>query len=159
MDANYIRFFGKTLFKFLCDYYWRIETRGLKYVPRKGPGILVGMHRGFMPWDGIMALHQLVEKTGRIPRFLTHPGLLKFPFICNFVRKLGGVVACQESAARVLESGELLGVFPEGVQGAFTPRSEEHTSELQSRLHLVCRLLLEKKKKNKSRPISKRRIA
>src|SRR5205809_4822419 len=27
-----------------------------------------------------------------------------------------------------------------------SPRSEEHTSELQSRLHLVCRLLLEKKK-------------
>src|SRR2546429_756245 len=30
------------------------------------------------------------------------------------------------------------------------PRSEEHTSELQSRLHLVCRLLLEKKKHNSS---------
>src|SRR3989449_2861231 len=30
-------------------------------------------------------------------------------------------------------------------------RSEEHTSELQSRLHLVCRLLLEKKKKPKRR--------
>src|SRR2546422_7111511 len=30
---------------------------------------------------------------------------------------------------------------------ATTGRSEEHTSELQSRLHLVCRLLLEKKKK------------
>src|SRR2546422_6482177 len=29
-------------------------------------------------------------------------------------------------------------------------RSEEHTSELQSRLHLVCRLLLEKKKKTKT---------
>src|SRR6185503_20488278 len=29
----------------------------------------------------------------------------------------------------------------------WSPRSEEHTSELQSRLHLVCRLLLEKKKK------------
>src|SRR3990172_11440346 len=29
------------------------------------------------------------------------------------------------------------------------PRSEEHTSELQSRLHLVCRLLLEKKKKKR----------
>src|SRR2546429_5550679 len=42
-----------------------------------------------------------------------------------------------------------------GVSLAFAPmvflggvwRSEEHTSELQSRLHLVCRLLLEKKKK------------
>src|SRR2546429_719815 len=32
-------------------------------------------------------------------------------------------------------------------------RSEEHTSELQSRLHLVCRLLLEKKKKN-PRPVA-----
>src|SRR2546429_6666713 len=32
------------------------------------------------------------------------------------------------------------------VVGAIEKRSEEHTSELQSRLHLVCRLLLEKKK-------------
>src|SRR2546429_2880020 len=31
--------------------------------------------------------------------------------------------------------------------GSAPPRSEEHTSELQSRLHLVCRLLLEKKKR------------
>src|SRR2546429_6723670 len=33
------------------------------------------------------------------------------------------------------------------VGGGCRPRSEEHTSELQSRLHLVCRLLLEKKNK------------
>src|SRR2546429_3457732 len=33
-------------------------------------------------------------------------------------------------------------------------RSEEHTSELQSRLHLVCRLLLEKKKNNITTPQS-----
>src|SRR2546422_3460030 len=32
------------------------------------------------------------------------------------------------------------------------PRSEEHTSELQSRLHLVCRLLLEKKKDEPGNP-------
>src|SRR3712207_7883780 len=32
-----------------------------------------------------------------------------------------------------------------------SPRSEEHTSELQSRQYLVCRLLLEKKKKSKLR--------
>src|SRR3989449_7267104 len=34
-----------------------------------------------------------------------------------------------------------------GSDGSADVRSEEHTSELQSRLHLVCRLLLEKKKK------------
>src|SRR3989449_6505553 len=35
-----------------------------------------------------------------------------------------------------------------GFEARVGPRSEEHTSELQSRLHLVCRLLLEKKKKD-----------
>src|SRR5256884_10017181 len=34
--------------------------------------------------------------------------------------------------------------------GGLVERSEEHTSELQSRLHLVCRLLLEKKKTTKT---------
>src|SRR2546422_6163037 len=36
--------------------------------------------------------------------------------------------------------------FTENLEMAMENRSEEHTSELQSRLHLVCRLLLEKKK-------------
>src|SRR5690348_18211296 len=36
--------------------------------------------------------------------------------------------------------------------GARPARSEEHTSELQSPVHLVCRLLLEKKKKTKNQP-------
>src|SRR2546427_8733731 len=35
-----------------------------------------------------------------------------------------------------------------GLAGAERPRSEEHTSELQSQSNLVCRLLLEKKKKS-----------
>src|SRR2546422_3829582 len=37
-------------------------------------------------------------------------------------------------------------------------RSEEHTSELQSRLHLVCRLLLEKKKKRQNAYIDDRLV-
>jgi len=120
MDRDYIRFYGKTLFRFLSDFYWRIEDRGMEYIPAQGRALLVGMHRGFMPFDGVMALHTIVRKTGRYPRFLTHPGLLKFPFLANFMTKLGGVVACQESADRVLENDELLGIFPEGIHGAFT---------------------------------------
>src|SRR3712207_8544157 len=37
--------------------------------------------------------------------------------------------------------------------GGWSERSEEHTSELQSRQYLVCRLLLEKKKKNMKPPL------
>src|SRR2546429_3071197 len=41
---------------------------------------------------------------------------------------------------------------PAAARRAAPPRSEEHTSELQSRLHLVCRLLLEKKKNDRTEP-------
>src|SRR3989449_8410095 len=41
--------------------------------------------------------------------------------------------------------------------GTVAARSEEHTSELQSRLHLVCRLLLEKKKRHLQHHSAKRR--
>src|SRR5690554_7688622 len=41
-----------------------------------------------------------------------------------------------------------------GPQSPVSQRSEEHTSELQSRPHLVCRLLLEKKKKKKKKNIN-----
>src|SRR2546422_4044773 len=44
-----------------------------------------------------------------------------------------------------------LGLGHEAKAHGRSPRSEEHTSELQSRLHLVCRLLLEKKKKIKTK--------
>lgn len=126
MEEDYIRFYGKSLFKFLSEYYWRIEDKGLEHIPRQGRAILVGMHRGFMPWDGVMALHTIVKKTGRYPRFLTHPGLLKFPFLANFMTKLGGVAACQESAENILERDGLLGIFPEGIHGAFTYYRDAH---------------------------------
>jgi 1-acyl-sn-glycerol-3-phosphate acyltransferase len=122
LDARYIDRFGRTVFAFLQRYYWRIELDGLEHLPREGRGVLVGMHRGFMPLDGVMTLHVIVQQTGRIPRFLIHPGVgLRFPFLSNFMTKLGGVIACRENAAYVLERDEILGVYPEGIRGAFTP--------------------------------------
>src|SRR3989449_4795793 len=63
----------------------------------------------------------------------------------------GPMIAAQKRAfQRGLQKGVKI-VFGTDVGGfPWTElRSEEHTSELQSRLHLVCRLLLEKKKKKK----------
>jgi 1-acyl-sn-glycerol-3-phosphate acyltransferase len=119
MDEKFVRFCVRTVFKVLCDFYWRIETQGMEQIPRDGRAVLVGTHRGFVPWDAVMALHLAVRETGRIPRFLTHPGLFKFPFVASLMTRLGGVIAWQGSAERVLEGGDLLGIYPEGVQGAF----------------------------------------
>src|SRR5690606_20326258 len=57
----------------------------------------------------------------------------------------------EDTSAAILTSGLLgeqyIGLEPGGSDEYLKPRSEEHTSELQSRENLVCRLLLEKKKK------------
>lgn len=126
MDKRYIELYGRRMFTFLHDYYWRVEVKDLHHVPREGRAVLVGVHRGFMPWDAVMALHLIVRNVGRYVRFLIHPGLIKFPFLFNFHTKLGGIIACQENADFVLKRDEIVGIFPEGIKGAFLPYREAY---------------------------------
>jgi 1-acyl-sn-glycerol-3-phosphate acyltransferase/nucleoside-diphosphate-sugar epimerase len=119
MDKRYIELYGRRMFRFLHDYYWRVEVKDLHHLPRAGRVVLVGVHRGFMPWDAVMALHLIVRDVGRYVRFLIHPGLIKFPCLFNFHTKLGGMIACQENAEYVLKRDEIVGIFPEGIKGAF----------------------------------------
>src|SRR3989442_7578372 len=68
-----------------------------------------------------------------------------FPYTTLFRSALDAVRATE--GLRVAE--ERVDDLGEDQRGRLHVRSEEHTSELQSRPHLVCRLLLEKKKKQK----------
>src|SRR5260370_10344164 len=72
---------------------------------------------------------------------VTHPGWLAGFLLDGGVPKLPNVVIPGR------------GPMPLGSFG--TPRSEEHTSELQSHLNIVCRLLLEKKKERSSHALSR----
>src|SRR5690242_21632874 len=87
-----------------------------------------------------------------------------FPYTTLFRSQLIGVEVGERARLRQHEIGDatlarddFLDAFVDrpgtdqavGDDGARLPRSEEHTSELQSHVNLVCRLLLEKKKKNK----------
>src|SRR2546422_6184007 len=68
------------------------------------------------------------------------------PFNC-FVAELAEPRIAGLQAAVSNELAPVVGQLHDpGAEAGKEPRSEEHTSELQSRLHLVCRLLLEKKK-------------
>src|SRR2546422_6774125 len=72
------------------------------------------------------------QAAGRVGRGVCVAGLTRPPCVWRSPRR--------RAARRLPVSG-----------GGAGTRSEEHTSELQSRLHLVCRLLLEKKKETTSR--------
>src|SRR2546422_4043017 len=72
----------------------------------------------------------------RPPRSTLFPYTTLFRSTTASLRTFGRTAVCRyPESARFMASAISL-----------HPRSEEHTSELQSRLHLVCRLLLEKKK-------------
>src|SRR5437660_4200683 len=74
-----------------------------------------------------------------------------FPYTTLFRSAL---LELREDESLLVQSGKPVGIFRThpGASGRSRPaRSEEHTSELQSRGHLVCRLLLEKKKKKKTK--------
>src|SRR2546428_10305971 len=64
-------------------------------------------------------------------------------YLCGKAREAGAEVCDNERVVKVHECADRVEVE--------TNRSEEHTSELQSRSDLVCRLLLEKKKKQLTR--------
>ncbi len=118
-DEAFIRARGRTIHRFLEKAYWRIERKGLEHIPSSGPAIIVGPHRGFMPLDGVILVHLITKYTVRVPRFLIHPTLVKFPFQARFFRRIGGILACQHNGDWVMEQGGLMGVFPEGIRGTF----------------------------------------
>src|SRR2546430_6552759 len=69
---------------------------------------------------------------------------------CGSRAGAGDALARQSGASNAVRSGAVRSIIEDrliGMNRPVEPRSEEHTSELQSQSNLVCRLLLEKKKK------------
>ena len=71
------------------------------------------------------------------------------PFILNPFPEGSGLAQFNAGYPDLMQRFVIFGIFAIGFNILFglTGRSEEHTSELQSPMYLVCRLLLEKKKK------------
>src|SRR5689334_24667716 len=76
------------------------------------------------------------------------PRATLFPYTTLF-RSRAGQRACRDEQETLGPRDRRIGVERQCGDRAGQGRSEEHTSELQSQFHLVCRLLLEKKKIHK----------
>src|SRR5260370_9085961 len=98
-----------------------MQHEGSHPLPATGLAMFGANDGGFMPLDAVMHLSLILTHRNRIVRFLIIPSLLRFPYLCNFLTKLGGVIASQENAAKLFAAGELVGIFPEGIRGSFTP--------------------------------------
>src|SRR6476620_7345658 len=116
---------------------------------------LLTIYRNMLTTRGLEERGHILYKQGKIPgSFYTGRG--------NEAAAVGVATAMQPDdvgaplhrdlgvhIVRGLEPWRIFANYMGRVDG---PRSEEHTSELQSRQYLVCRLLLEKKKKHRQHP-------
>src|SRR2546425_3518448 len=78
--------------------------------------------------------------------FRSYKGIYDLPWVKPLARILGVIPISSELRPR--EMIQSLREASQAIENGQVVRSEEHTSELQSLAYLVCRLLLEKKKKN-----------
>src|SRR5437870_9465454 len=87
---------------------------------------------------------------------LPPPRSTLFPYTTLF-RSLKSIYPSDSILSRLKRSCDSTPAQHGSIPGGL-PRSEEHTSELQSRGHLVCRLLLEKKKESDAPPSKECRL-
>ena len=108
--------------------WWRVETRGLEHVPASGPALVVGNHAGTLPFDALMVALALLDEhpAHRSLRMLAADLAFDLPVVAPLARKSGNTLACAEDATRLLESGELVGVWPEGYKGLGKPYRERY---------------------------------
>ncbi|UGT64658.1 lysophospholipid acyltransferase family protein [Nocardia asteroides] len=103
----------------LAEHWFRVQVNGMQHVPEVGGALLVANHAGTIPIDGLMlqlAVHDHHAKQ-RALRLLAADLVFETPVLGTLARKAGHTLACPPDAERLLRSGELTGVFPEGFKG------------------------------------------
>jgi 1-acyl-sn-glycerol-3-phosphate acyltransferase len=112
----------------LYERWFRVETRGLDNVPDDGAALLVANHSGTLPIDALMTALALLDHhpARRHLRLLAADLVFRLPVVAPLARKGGNTLACNPDAERLLSSGELVGVFPEGFKGIGKPFSERY---------------------------------
>jgi 1-acyl-sn-glycerol-3-phosphate acyltransferase len=115
-------------FRPLYNKWFRVEMRGLENVPDDGCALVVGNHSGTLPLDAVMTSLGLLDHhpAHRHLRLLAADLVFATPFLAPLARKAGNTLACNEDAERLLNAGELVGVFPEGFKGIGKPFSERY---------------------------------
>ncbi len=112
----------------LYQSWFRVEARGFENVPAEGGGLVVANHSGTVALDSVMTQLALLDEhpAHRHLRMLGANLVFQLPFVGELARKGGHTLACAPDAERLLRSGELVGVWPEGFKGIGKPFSERY---------------------------------
>ena len=105
--------------------YFHATLEGGERVPREGGALVVGNHALF-GLDGFVLGALLMRETGRYPRFLGERNLWKVPVLGQMLTALGALEGEPKAAQMLLEDGEIVAVYPGGVDDSFKLASEKY---------------------------------
>jgi 1-acyl-sn-glycerol-3-phosphate acyltransferase len=102
----------------LYRWYFRAETFGIERLPA-GRMLLIANHAGQLPFDAMMlgVATLLDAEPPRIARGMGEYWIPQLPFVNWLATRSGQLVGTPENCAQLLEAGECVMVFPEGVRG------------------------------------------
>ncbi|WP_447644673.1 lysophospholipid acyltransferase family protein [Nocardioides zeae] len=110
----------------IAEKWFRVEVRGVENLPTTGGALVVSNHSGTVPVDGLMTMVAVHDHAGRFLRPLGADLVFRLPIVSTVARRGGTTLACNADAERLLRSGELVGVWPEGFKGIGKPFAERY---------------------------------
>lgn len=119
---------GDTLSAPLYKRYFRVRSHGAHNIPKTGPAVLAANHSGTIPIDGMMLWADVLRNTDppRVPRAVADYFVPSLPVVSTLFARCGVVGGSRGNARALLEGGELLMIFPEGVPGIGKPFSKRY---------------------------------
>lgn len=111
----------------LYERYFRVAAHGIRDVP-DGPVLLIANHAGQLPFDALMiATAMLMEaEPPRLVRGMAEYWISELPFASVWAARGGGVAGTPQTCREMLEAGEAVLAFPEGVRGMNKTYSERY---------------------------------
>jgi 1-acyl-sn-glycerol-3-phosphate acyltransferase len=115
---------GSTFLRSIAGYF-HATLKGHEHIPRQGPALIVSNHALFALDSAVLGA-LLVEHVQRFPRFLADRALWKIPGLRGVIRAIGGLPGDPRSAEVLLRSGELVVVYPGGVDDSLKHNWQHH---------------------------------
>lgn len=119
---------GIGIFSWIYESYFRVLSEGAEKIPETGAAILAVNHSGNIPIDAMMLWNDVIRQTNptRIVRGIADHFVPALPFIGTLFARGGMVGGSRGNVRALLEEGELLMIFPEGVPGIIKPWSQKY---------------------------------
>ena len=109
------------LLHYFYEYWFRVDSCGIKNIPEEGPALLTPNHSGFIPIDGAMIAIDLIKKMKqpRIMRAVLYNSAGFIPFVGTFFYRSGQISGARRNFEEALRQKELVAAFPEGSKGTW----------------------------------------